>query len=69
MANPRQRRKSRSGTAKVSHSRASIKNKHKVIVKGPSVLVENWDKKKTVRQKYVPPSHIFWSSLAHATMG
>lgn len=44
MANPRQRRKSRSGTAKVSASKQSRKNKHKVVVKGPEVLVENWDR-------------------------
>lgn len=44
MANPRQRRKQRSGTAKVKTSKASLKNKHKVIVKGPAVLTENWDK-------------------------
>jgi nucleolar protein 16 len=44
MANPRQRRKSRSGTAKVSTSKQSRKNKHKVVVKGPEVLVENWDR-------------------------
>ncbi|KDE03635.1 hypothetical protein MVLG_05885 [Microbotryum lychnidis-dioicae p1A1 Lamole] len=52
MANPRQRRKARSGTNKISNSKKSVKNKHKVIVKGPQVLVENWDKTKTVRQNY-----------------
>ncbi|SCV67294.1 BQ2448_5940 [Microbotryum intermedium] len=52
MANPRQRRKARSGTSKVSNSKKSVKNKHKVIVKGPQVLVENWDRTKTVRQNY-----------------
>ncbi|GAA5970380.1 hypothetical protein JCM11641_001688 [Rhodosporidiobolus odoratus] len=44
MANPRQRRKMRSGTAKVKTSKQSIKNKHKVIVKGPQELADAWDK-------------------------
>ncbi|GAA5831574.1 hypothetical protein JCM11251_000754 [Rhodosporidiobolus azoricus] len=52
MANPRQKRKMRSGTAKVKTSKQSIKNKNKVIVKGPALLAEAWDKKKTVRQNY-----------------
>lgn len=45
MANPRQRRKSRSGTAKVKLSKASRKSKHKVILKAPAVLIANWDRK------------------------
>ncbi|GAA6016620.1 hypothetical protein JCM10207_000124 [Rhodosporidiobolus poonsookiae] len=44
MANPRQRRKMRSGTGKVKTSKQSIKNKNKVIVKGPAILAEAWDK-------------------------
>ncbi|GAA5861721.1 hypothetical protein JCM1840_005241 [Sporobolomyces johnsonii] len=52
MANPRQRRKQRSGTAKVKSSKQSLKNKHKVIVKGPEELAKAWDKTKTVRQNY-----------------
>jgi len=44
MANPRQRRKSKSGTAKVKHSKASRKNQHKVTLKAPEVLVKNWDR-------------------------
>ncbi|GAA5918027.1 hypothetical protein JCM6882_009479 [Rhodosporidiobolus microsporus] len=52
MANPRQRRKMRSGTGKVTTSKQSIKNKNKVVVKGPALLAEAWDKKKTVRQNY-----------------
>ncbi|BGP20936.1 hypothetical protein JCM10213_000563 [Rhodosporidiobolus nylandii] len=52
MANPRQRRKMRSGTGKVKTSKQSVKNKHKVIVKGPKELADAWDKKKTVRQNY-----------------
>ncbi|GAA5844092.1 hypothetical protein JCM5353_001086, partial [Sporobolomyces roseus] len=43
MANPRQRRKSRSG-GKIKTSKQSLKNKHKVIIKGPEVLAKNWDK-------------------------
>ncbi|GAA6003958.1 Nop16p [Rhodotorula paludigena] len=52
MANPRQRRKGRSGTAKTSQSKASRKNMKKVTIKGPEILGLNWDKKKTVRQNY-----------------
>ena len=44
MANPRQRRKSRSGTAKVKLSKSSRKSKNKVIVKAPAVLCANWDR-------------------------
>ncbi|KAK4047803.1 Nucleolar protein 16 [Microbotryomycetes sp. JL201] len=51
MANPRQRRKTRSGN-KLSQSKQSKRNQHKVIVKGPEVLVNSWDKHKTVRQNY-----------------
>lgn len=45
MANPRQRRKGRSGTAKTSQSKASRKNMKKVTIKGPEILGLNWDKK------------------------
>ncbi|GAA5881344.1 hypothetical protein JCM16303_000137 [Sporobolomyces ruberrimus] len=51
MANPRQRLKNRSG-GRLKTSKQSLKNKHKVIVKGPEVLAKNWDKTKTVRQNY-----------------
>ncbi|GAA5898426.1 Nop16p [Sporobolomyces salmoneus] len=51
MVNPRQRRKNRSG-GRLKTSKQSLKNKHKVIVKGPEVLAKNWDKTKTVRQNY-----------------
>lgn len=44
MANPRQRRKSRSGTAKVKLSKGTRKSKNKVVVKGPAVLQANWDR-------------------------
>ncbi|GAA5851982.1 hypothetical protein JCM8547_000117 [Rhodosporidiobolus lusitaniae] len=52
MANPRQRRKMRSGTAKNTVSKQTKKNMHKVTVKGPALLAAAWDKKKTVRQNY-----------------
>ncbi|KAJ1307249.1 hypothetical protein OPQ81_001362 [Rhizoctonia solani] len=54
MANPRQRRKSRSGThSAVKQSRRAKKNlrKHPAL-KGPKALQDAWDKKKTVRQNY-----------------
>ncbi|KAK4047281.1 Nucleolar protein 16 [Microbotryomycetes sp. JL221] len=51
LVNPRQRRKARSG-GKLSQSKQSKRNQHKVVVKGPDVLVKNWDKHKTVRQNY-----------------
>ena len=57
MANPRQRRKARSGkwsgatkSAKRSQQR---RLKRAPTVMGPEVLRENWDPKLTVRQKYV----------------
>lgn len=52
MANPRQKRKQRSGTAKNTLSRGSRKSQRKVVVKGPEVLSTAWDKTKTVRQNY-----------------
>ncbi|GAA6053997.1 hypothetical protein JCM3770_002410 [Rhodotorula araucariae] len=52
MANPRQKRKQRSSTAKAGISKQSKKNLHKVTIKGPPILTENWDKTKTVRQNY-----------------
>ncbi|CUA75865.1 hypothetical protein RSOLAG22IIIB_01865 [Rhizoctonia solani] len=54
MANPRQRRKSRSGShSAVKQSRRAKKNlrKHPAI-KGPKALQDAWDKKKTVKQNY-----------------
>ncbi|KAH7342050.1 ribosome biogenesis protein Nop16 [Rhizoctonia solani] len=54
MANPRQRRKSRSSShSAVKQSRRAKKNlrKHPAI-KGPKVLQDAWDNKKTVRQNY-----------------
>ncbi|PPQ64020.1 hypothetical protein CVT24_009394 [Panaeolus cyanescens] len=54
MANPRQRRKSRSSSYKpVSQSRRAKKNLKKVPpIRGPKLLQEAWDKQKTVRQNY-----------------
>ncbi|BGP04153.1 Nucleolar protein 16 [Rhodotorula toruloides] len=52
MVNPRQRRKARSGIAKASASKRSLKNQKKVTIKGPELLVKGWDRKKTVRQNY-----------------
>ncbi|PCH38256.1 hypothetical protein WOLCODRAFT_130795 [Wolfiporia cocos MD-104 SS10] len=54
MANPRQRRKQRSGSYKpVQHSRHAQKNlKKQPPIRGPKVLQEAWDRKKTVRQNY-----------------
>ncbi|GAA5897610.1 hypothetical protein JCM8208_000209 [Rhodotorula glutinis] len=52
MANPRQKRKQRSSVAKAGISKASKKNLHKVTIKGPAILADNWDKSKTVRQNY-----------------
>ncbi|GAB1521672.1 ribosome biogenesis protein Nop16 [Rhizoctonia solani] len=54
MANPRQRRKARSGShSAVKQSRRAKKNlrKHPAI-KGPKALQDAWDKKKTVKQNY-----------------
>ncbi|EPT05966.1 hypothetical protein FOMPIDRAFT_41534 [Fomitopsis schrenkii] len=54
MANPRQRRKSRSGSYKpVHHSRRAKKNLSKQPpIRAPKVLQDAWDKHKTVRQNY-----------------
>ncbi|KAI0094023.1 ribosome biogenesis protein Nop16 [Irpex rosettiformis] len=54
MANPRQRRKMRSGSHKaVHHSRRAKKIlKKQPPIRGPKLLQETWDKSKTVRQNY-----------------
>lgn len=54
MANPRQRRKMRSGSHKpVHHSRRAKKVlKKQPAIQGPKVLQEAWDNHKTVRQNY-----------------
>ncbi|EMD38494.1 hypothetical protein CERSUDRAFT_113665 [Gelatoporia subvermispora B] len=54
MANPRQRRKLRSGSHKpVHHSRRAQKIlKKQPPIRGPKVLQEAWDSHKTVRQNY-----------------
>lgn len=54
MANPRQRRKARSGSHKVvRHSNNAKKNlKKQPPVRGPKVLQDAWDNHKTVRQNY-----------------
>ncbi|KAF6765051.1 ribosome biogenesis protein Nop16 [Ephemerocybe angulata] len=54
MANPRQRRKSRSSSYKaVSQSRRAAKNLKKAPpIRGPKALQEAWDKHKTVKQNY-----------------
>lgn len=54
MANPRQRRKLRSGSHKpVHHSRRAKKIlKKQPPIRGPKVLQEAWDPHKTVRQNY-----------------
>ncbi|KZT69010.1 hypothetical protein DAEQUDRAFT_727194 [Daedalea quercina L-15889] len=54
MANPRQRRKLRSGSYKpVHHSRRAKKNLNKQPpIRAPKVLRDAWDKHKTVRQNY-----------------
>ncbi|KAL4250415.1 Nucleolar protein 16 [Abortiporus biennis] len=54
MANPRQRRKLRSGShTPVHHSRQAKRLlKKQPPIKGPKVLQEAWDKHKTVRQNY-----------------
>lgn len=55
MANPRQRRKTRSGAATGPSAAAKRHQKKKLVrapeVKGPEILKEKWDGKKTVRQK------------------
>ncbi|KAG8773014.1 Nucleolar protein 16 [Ceratobasidium sp. 428] len=54
MANPRQRRKARSSShSSVKQSRRANKNLRKYpAIKGPKLLQDAWDKKKTVRQNY-----------------
>ncbi|KAL0947397.1 hypothetical protein HGRIS_013510 [Hohenbuehelia grisea] len=54
MANPRQRRKTRSSSYKpVSHSRRAKKLLKKTPpIRGPKVLQDAWDNHKTVRQNY-----------------
>jgi len=54
MANPRQRRKSRSAShTPVSHSRRAKRLlKRQPAVRGPKILQDAWNKKKTVRQNY-----------------
>ncbi|KAI0807137.1 ribosome biogenesis protein Nop16 [Fomes fomentarius] len=54
MGNPRQRRKLRSGSHKpVQHSRRAKKLlKKQAPIRGPKVLQEAWDGRKTVRQNY-----------------
>ncbi|KAI0374771.1 hypothetical protein BV20DRAFT_935035 [Pilatotrama ljubarskyi] len=54
MANPRQRRKLRSGSHKpVQHSRRAKKLlKKQPPIRGPKILQEAWDPRKTVRQNY-----------------
>ncbi|KAA1474870.1 hypothetical protein DENSPDRAFT_841528 [Dentipellis sp. KUC8613] len=54
MANPRQRRKARSSSYKpVNHSRRAKKIlKKQPAIRGPKVLQEAWDKRKTVLQNY-----------------
>jgi len=54
MANPRQRRKSRSSSYKaVSQSRRASKNlKKQPPIKGPKAIQDAWDRKKTLKQNY-----------------
>ncbi|KAJ7702324.1 ribosome biogenesis protein Nop16 [Mycena rosella] len=54
MANPRQRKKARSSSHKpVSHARHAKRNLKKTPpIRGPAILSERWDKRKTVRQNY-----------------
>jgi len=54
MANPRQRRKARSSSYKpVSQSRNAKRNLKKMPpIRGPKILQDAWDPKKTVRQNY-----------------
>jgi len=54
MANPRQRRKSRSSSFKpVSQSRRAKKNlKKQPPIKGPKAIQEAWDGRKTLKQNY-----------------
>ncbi|KAK0448288.1 ribosome biogenesis protein Nop16 [Desarmillaria tabescens] len=54
MANPRQRRKARSGSHRaISHSKHAKRNLKKTPpIHGPKVLQDAWDSRKTVRQNY-----------------
>ncbi|PFH50066.1 hypothetical protein AMATHDRAFT_146106 [Amanita thiersii Skay4041] len=54
MANPRQRRKTRSSSHKpVSLSRNAKRNlKRTPTIRGPKILQDAWDKRKTVKQNY-----------------
>lgn len=52
MANPRQRRKSRSGTAKVKSSNRQQSKLRKVDPRGPEAFVKAWDKHQTPRQNW-----------------
>ncbi|KAJ7445720.1 ribosome biogenesis protein Nop16 [Mycena galericulata] len=54
MANPRQRKKARSSSHRpVSHARHAKRNLKKTPpIRGPAILSERWDKRKTVRQNY-----------------
>lgn len=56
MANPRQRRKARSGGGSAKPGTNALRRlhnrEHRVgEVRGPQALREGWDKKKTVKQK------------------
>jgi len=55
MANPRQRRKSRSGSSTTPSARSKRQAQKKLVraptIKGAQVIQENWDPKLTVRQK------------------
>ncbi|KAG7452831.1 uncharacterized protein BT62DRAFT_925372 [Guyanagaster necrorhizus] len=54
MANPRQRRKARSGSHRpISQSKHAKRNLKKTPpIRGPKILQDAWDSKKTVRQNY-----------------
>ncbi|KZT28497.1 hypothetical protein NEOLEDRAFT_1161000 [Neolentinus lepideus HHB14362 ss-1] len=54
MANPRQRRKSRSGSHKAVHHSRRAKRllKKQPPIRGPKALQDAWDKTKTVKQNY-----------------
>ncbi|KAF9049373.1 hypothetical protein BDZ89DRAFT_978328 [Hymenopellis radicata] len=54
MGNPRQRRKARSGSHRaISHSKHAQRNLKKTRpIRGPKVLQDAWDNRKTVRQNY-----------------
>jgi len=53
MANPRQRRKIKSSAARVKQSRRQKQNlRKKKALRGPSLLLQEWDRHKTVNQNY-----------------